>query len=98
MILPTDGDLVVSVMPEKSETYLPKTWKGRLFGSLTRLESPLIGEIKYVDIKVRQGSVVFLPPHWIVSIQSDNEKKIPWFIWSEFHHPLSKLAKRISEE
>jgi hypothetical protein len=99
MILPTDGNLIVSVMPEKSETYLPKTWKGRLFHNLTRVESPLIGEIKYVDIKVKEGSAVFLPPHWIVSIQSDEEaKKAPWFLWSEFHHPLSKLAKRISED
>ena len=99
MILPTDGTLLLSVMPEKSETYLPKTWKGRMFDSLTRVDSPLIGEIKYVDIKVKQGSAVFIPPHWIVSIRNDEEsKKAPWFVWGEFHHPLSKLAKRLSEE
>ena len=54
MILPTDGNLLLSVMPEKSETYLPRTWKGRMFHKLTRVDTPLIGEIKYVDIKVKQ--------------------------------------------
>lgn len=91
MIMPTEGDLIISVMPESSETYLPKKWQGRLFQNIKRAEAPLIGEVKYLDIKVREGSALFVPPHWIVNINQEGEK-IPWFLWSEFHHPLSKLA------
>lgn len=91
MILPTENDLLVSVMPESSETYLPSSWQGKLFQKIKRAEAPLIGEVKYLDIKVRKGSALFIPPHWIVNIQADGEK-IPWFIWAEFHHPMSKFA------
>jgi hypothetical protein len=95
LILPTEGDLIISVMPESSETYLPKKWRGRLFSEIKRAEAPLIGEIKFLDIKVRQGSALFIPPHWILNVEQDGEKT-PWFLWSEFHHPLSKLAHTLS--
>jgi hypothetical protein len=98
MILPTEGDLLLSVMPESSQNFLPKIWKGKPFGSIKRAEAPLIGEVKFLDIKVRKGSAVFVPPHWIVNIQPDGEQKIPWFLWSEFHHPLSRLAHMMSAE
>ena len=91
MILPTDGDLMISVMPESSETYLPNNWQGKLFQKIKRAEAPLIGEVKYLDIKVRKGSALFVPPHWIVNVQQEGEK-IPWFLWAEFHHPMSKFA------
>lgn len=95
MILPTHGDVIVSVMPESSETYLPKAWRGKVFGSLKRAEAPLIGEIKYLDIKIRQGSALFLPPHWIANVQQEGEQ-MPWFVWAEFHHPLSKFAQMLN--
>jgi len=95
LILPTEGDVIISVMPESSETYLPKKWQGRIFSEMKRAEAPLIGEIKFLDIKVRQGSALFVPPHWILSIQQEGTKT-PWFLWSEFHHPLSKLAHTMS--
>jgi hypothetical protein len=95
LILPTEGDLMISVMPESSETYLPKKWRGRTFSEMKRAEAPLIGEIKFLDIKVRQGSALFVPPHWILNIEQEGET-VPWFLWSEFHHPLSKLAHTMS--
>ncbi len=96
MILPTENDLLISVMPESSETYLPNQWQGKLFSKIKRGEAPLIGEVKYLDIKVRKGSALFVPPHWIVNIQKDDENKTPWFIWAEFHHPISKFAHLLS--
>lgn len=95
MILPTEGDLLISVMPESSETYLPSSWQGKMFQKIKRAEAPLIGEVKYLDIKLRKGSALFVPPHWIVNIQKGGEK-IPWFLWAEFHHPMSKLAHGLS--
>jgi hypothetical protein len=95
MILPTSGNLIVSVMPESSMTYLPKQWQGKFFPSLKRAEAPLLGEIKFLDIKVREGSALLVPPHWIVNIEKDGE--VPWFIWTEFHHPLSKLAQMMND-
>ncbi len=91
MILPTENDLLISVMPESSETYLPMKWQGKMFQKIKRAEAPLISEVKYLDIKVRKGSALFVPPHWIVNIQQDGEK-VPWFLWAEFHHPMSKFA------
>ena len=95
MILPTENDILVSVMPESSETYLPSTWQGKLFAKIKRAEAPLIGEVKYLDIKVRKGSALFVPPHWIINIQQDGEN-IPWFLWVEYHHPMSKFAQLLN--
>jgi hypothetical protein len=44
---------------------------------------------------VRNGSALFVPPHWIVDIQGADS--VPWFIWAEFHHPLSKLVQAMSK-
>ena len=94
MIMPTEGNLIVSVMPESSETYLPKVRSGKPFSSIKRAEAPLIGEVKFMDIKVRNGSALFVPPHWLINIQG--EEGVPWFIWAEFHHPMSKLVHAMS--
>jgi hypothetical protein len=95
LILPTEGDLIISVMPESSEKFLPNNWRGRFFSEMKRAEAPLIGEIKFLDIKVRQGSALFVPPHWILNIDQEGTKPA-WFLWSEFHHPLSKLAHSLA--
>ena len=95
MILPTEGDLLVSVMPESSETYLPKPWAGKPFQGLKRADAPLIGEVKFLDLKIRQGSALFVPPHWIVNIQQEGDV-LPWFLWTEFHHPLSRFAQALN--
>ena len=94
MILPTHGDVIVSVMPESSETYLPKQWHAKILSSLKRAEAPLLGEIKFLDIKLREGSALFIPPHWIVNVQQEGDKK-PWFLWGEFHHPLSNFVHKL---
>ena len=86
---------MISVMPESSETYLPKSWKNRFFTAIKRAEAPLIGEVKFLDIKIRQGSALFVPPHWIVNIQQEGNQQ-PWFLWVEFHSPMSKLAHILS--
>lgn len=91
LLLPTHGDLLISVMPESSETYLPTDWQGKFFHAMKRSDAPLISEIKFLDIKVRQGSALFVPPHWILNVQKEGEKT-PWFVWAEFHHPMSKFA------
>jgi hypothetical protein len=95
IILPTRGNLTVSVMPESSETFLPKQWQGIQFSTVKRAQAPLIGEIKYLDIKVRQGSALFVPPHWIVDIHHEEEEQ-PWFVWIEIHHPMSRLAQLLT--
>lgn len=95
LILPTEGDLLVSVMPESSQTYLPTAWQGKLFQAIKRSDAPLISEVKYIDIKVRKGSALFVPPHWIVNCQKEGEQT-PWFVWAELHHPMSKFAHTLS--
>lgn len=97
MILPTAGDLKISIMPEKSETFLPSSWRSRKFEDLTKADTPLIGEVKFMDIKVREGSALFMPPHWIVNISDEVPDKPTFFAFIEFHHPLSSFARTLSE-
>ena len=91
LLFATEGELRVSVMPESVQTYLPATWEGRSFASLQRTDAPLLGEVKFLDIRLRPGMVLCIPPHWILNLAQEGAV-LPWFLWVEIHHPISKIA------
>ena len=99
MIYPTSEPLEVTLLTEHQETYLPKVWRGRFPEVLTIQDTPLVGEIKYINIKVRPGNVLIIPTHWFVSIRAVNrevEKPLLWS-WIEIHNPISSLAARMEK-
>jgi hypothetical protein len=94
VLMPTQGVAKVSIMLATAEPYLPTDWKGRKFASLTLNDTPLLNQIKFIEIRLKRGHLLFLPAHMIVDIAS--EKSDPseqaWVFCGEIHHPISRIA------
>ena len=70
----------------------------------TTKEIPWIGDLKYIEMKLRPGNAVLLPRHWwyaIRTVKEKNEQPLPsyaWFWKGEIHSPVSWVAGKIRRE
>lgn len=94
-IMPTEGTYIVSIVSKESESFLPKNWNYRYPGSLTPNDTPLVADLKYLDVVLRPGTMICLPPHIIISIQP-KEQEFAAAAIVEYHEPISILAKSFS--
>jgi hypothetical protein len=96
-ILPTEGDIVVTLFPETMEMYLPLGWKGGFPIEWSKRDTPFVGDIKYMDVVVRVGTCFFLPPHWFVSWREHGVegKGLPMVYTVSYHSPVSWMAERM---
>jgi len=94
MILPVEGTIVVSILPDTTESALPASWRGRFPAEITAKDTPFLSDIKYMDIVVRPGSALFLPAHWFVSWVGDSVT--PFVCTASYHSPVSLLAYHAS--
>lgn len=95
LLMPTQGTANVSLLLPKMIPYLPVNWKGRSLKSLTMEDTPLLGHIQYVEIKLRKGNALLLPAHILVDVSSEESdvNTTMWMFQSEIHHPISRLSK-----
>jgi hypothetical protein len=92
-IIPIDGEIMVSIMPETSESFLPKNWIGCFPNQLTNKDTPFVNDIKFIDIILRPGNCLFMPPHWFVSWSSSEKNTIlPMVCTISYHTPISLFA------
>lgn len=82
---------------------LPKYPEGMNPWKIGPSDTPWLSEMKYIEMKLRPGTAIILPPHWWIAIRPElpviSEKPIfgegSW-IWSaEFNSPVSWLAGRL---
>lgn len=60
---------------------------------------PWIGEVKYVEMKLRPGNAVFIPKHWWVGLRkASGSSGASWFWTAHFHTPISWTASRFQKE
>jgi len=52
-------------------------------------DTPLLGQIQFIEIRVRKGNLLFLPAHLIVDISSLENA---WVFMAEINHPISLIA------
>ena len=58
--------------------------------SITTQDTPLLSQISYLDVILRPGTLLLLPPHMIVDISTASQSA--WSFIAEIHHPISILA------
>jgi hypothetical protein len=92
----TEGAAAVSLLNESSDSYLPAKWVGKRVSKFTRDDAPLLHQIQYIDVIVRPGSMLLLPPHWKVCWETHQSPKPVLAVWTEFHHPLSHFVRAAS--
>lgn len=92
LVYPTAGALEITLLTEQQEKYLPVLWRKRFPEVFTVQDTPLVGEIKYITIKLRPGNVLAIPTHWFYSIRVvDKEKPAMWGKLS-LENPISALC------
>jgi hypothetical protein len=96
LLFPTEGEFVASIVSKESEAFLPKSWNYRYPDTFTQDDTPLVSELKYLDIILRPGTALCLPAHTLVSMKPKDEKAFHAFAAIEYHEPISMLAKSFS--
>lgn len=99
MILPTSGTYSVSLLSRASEPFLPANWHYRYPSSLGPNDTPLVADLRFMDILLRPGTALVLPPHMVISMEPTADS--PAFVAAtilEYHEPISLLNKMISGE
>ena len=96
LFLPTENTYKVSILSRDSEDFLPASWEYRYISSFTTNDTPLVSELKYLDIVVRPGTALSLPRHSVVSIEPSNFDIFSAAILLEYHLPVSLLVKSFS--
>jgi hypothetical protein len=95
LLYPTSGSLEVTLMTEHQEQVLPKAWRGKFPELFTVQDTPLVGEIKYITVKLRPGTLLCVPTHWFVSIRGCEKGKPILWSWISLHNPISKVASNM---
>ena len=94
-IIPTEGSYLVSLLSKSSETFLPSDWESRYPSSITSDDTPLVADLKYLDIVLNTGNALCIPAHLIYSLEPRFETFSSAAI-IEYHEPMSILAKSLS--
>jgi len=89
LLMPTQGTAILTLMLPKMIPYLPTKWSGRAFSSLSAQDTPLLSEIKFLEIRLRKGNLLLLPAHLIADIRSEEDS---WTFMAEIHHPVSYMV------
>jgi hypothetical protein len=92
----TDGIGTLTLLNEQSDPYLPPTWKGKLMSRLTRDEAPLIGQIQCIDVILRPGSCIVIPPHWKYCLEEKEGVSPICSVKITVHHPISRFMEHVS--
>ena len=97
-IMPTEGKYILSILSKESESFLPTAWEYKYISSLTLNDTPLVADLKFLDIVLRPGTTVCLPPHCIVSMEpTKDSSQFFAFVSVEYHEPITLIAKSFSQ-
>ena len=92
-----DTEIIVTIMSENMESFLPTNWINTFPSQLTNKDTPFINDIKFIDIIVRPGTCLVMPPHWFISWTSNsNSTQLPMVCMISYHTPISLLAFHLS--
>jgi hypothetical protein len=65
---------------------------------MTRDDAPLIGQIQCIDVVLRPGSCIVLPPHWKYSLEEKPEDVRPiCTVKVVVNHPISAFIEKVDE-
>ena len=96
-LFPVDGEIIVSIMPENLESFLPANWVGCFPSELTNRDTPFISEVKFIDIILRPGNCLFMPAHWFWSWKSsESSGTIPMTCSIAYHTPISSISWKMT--
>ena len=97
LIMPVEGKYVLSIVNKKSESFLPANWKHRYARTLTINDTPMVGEIQYIDVILRPGTLICIPSHCIYNLEPDPASEFHSSLLVEVDSPISNLTKFLED-
>ena len=92
----TDGEARCILLHSGQKSRLPPGWQGLRWSEATVAHHPLWTQVQNIEIILRPGTVVLIPPHWLLAIEPIHNSPI-WWTRTDLHHPISKLAQQLNE-
>lgn len=92
IVVPTSQPIEIALLTGSQEKFFPEDWRSRFPETFTAIDTPLVGSIKFIIIKVKPGTVLSIPPHWMYSVRGTEPKKALLWCVVEAHHPLSRMS------
>lgn len=94
-IIPTDNSITIHLLKKSMINNLPNNWEKLDIETITTSDTPFAGDIKYIDIIVKKGMILILPPHWIISITINNLSDGYCII--KYDTPISTLINKMKK-
>jgi hypothetical protein len=93
----TEGEARCILLHSAQKARLPPGWRGLRWKDATVAHHPLWTQVQFIEIILRPDTVLLVPPHWLVAVESNNPEKPIWWTRTDVHHPISKLVQRWNE-
>ena len=94
----TDGEARCIMIHSAQKARLPPGWLNLRWVDATVAHHPLWTQVQFIEIILRPGTVLIVPPHWIVAVEPLDVAKPIWWVRSDIHHPISSWAQRWNEK
>lgn len=91
----TDGAARCILIHSKQKAKLPPGWKDLRWSDATVAHHPLWTQVQYIEVILRPGTYLMVPPHWTVAVEPIDSKPI-WWARTDVHHPISAWAQRLN--
>jgi hypothetical protein len=93
----TQGTARCILLHSAQKSKLPPGWKTLRWKDATVAHHPLWTQVQYIEVLLRPGTVLLVPPHWLLAIEPVEPSEPIWWTRTAVHHPISWLAQRWNE-
>ena len=93
----SEGEARCILLHSGQKSRLPPGWKGLRWSEANVAHHPLWTQVQNIEIILRPGTSLLIPPHWLVAIEPIDQDKPIWWTRTDLHHPISKLAQQLNE-
>lgn len=94
----TQGEARCILLHSAQKSRLPPGWKGLRWADANVKHHPLWTQVQNIEVILRPGTTLLIPPHWLIAIEPLDPSKSIWWIRSDLHHPISKWAQKWNEK
>jgi hypothetical protein len=99
LIFPTESSIIVTLMTEKEDQFLPSNWKNSFPRQYTNSDTPYVSSIQYIDVILRPGHSLWIPAHWKVAWEPEKESEIVSLVCTiDVHSPISWINSIITDK
>lgn len=94
----TEGEGRCVLLHSAQKAKLPPGWNGLRWKDATVAHHPLWTQVQCIEILLRPGTTLLVPPHWIVAVEPVDLSKPLWWVRTDIHNPISSWAQWLNEK